>query len=313
VRLLDRIAGAPITWGVCEVPGWGQQLPPERVLAEMSALGLRATELGPDGYLPGEPQRTVELLDRYQIAAVGGFVPLVLHRSEEVFDALAQARHAADLISSRGGEIFVLAADTGAGGYEQGAELTDDEWETLVDTTEGVTEIAGRRNLTVAFHPHHGTAIETPEAIKRLIEASSVPICVDTGHIVIGGGDPLEITAAAGDRVAHVHLKDVNRKLADRVRAGTLPYHEAVVAGLYRPLGCGDVDLAAIVQLLEAKDYQGWYVLEQDCALDRTPPASAGPISDARTSIEWLRHHPSSTTNGRAGTSGKDRSQEEGS
>src|SRR4051812_42145845 len=46
-----RLAAAPISWGVCEVPGWGRQLPSERVLSELASLGLRATELGPLGYL----------------------------------------------------------------------------------------------------------------------------------------------------------------------------------------------------------------------------------------------------------------------
>ena len=41
--LAARLAGAPISWGVCEVPGWGRMLPPERVFAEMAELGLRAT------------------------------------------------------------------------------------------------------------------------------------------------------------------------------------------------------------------------------------------------------------------------------
>src|SRR5687767_11794150 len=74
-----RLAGAPISWGVCEVPGWGRQLPPERVLAEMASLGLAATELGPIGYLPLEPARARALLDRDGLGVVAGFLPLVLH------------------------------------------------------------------------------------------------------------------------------------------------------------------------------------------------------------------------------------------
>jgi inosose dehydratase len=75
----DRIAGAPISWGVCEVPGWGYQLSPDRVLTEMREVGLAATELGPDGFLPGEPDAMAKVLSDHHLLAVGGFTPTVLH------------------------------------------------------------------------------------------------------------------------------------------------------------------------------------------------------------------------------------------
>src|SRR5260370_42673821 len=74
----DKIAGAPISWGVCEVPGWGYQLPPERVLTEMQQVGLAATELGPDGFLPADPTVMAELQAARHLTAVGGFIPSVL-------------------------------------------------------------------------------------------------------------------------------------------------------------------------------------------------------------------------------------------
>src|SRR6266536_886208 len=86
---VDKIAGAPISWGVCEVPGWGYQLSPARVLTEMAQVGLAATEFGPDGFLPADPAVMAEFLAARHLTAVGGFTPVVLHeaghelRSEE--------------------------------------------------------------------------------------------------------------------------------------------------------------------------------------------------------------------------------------
>ena len=74
-----KIAGAPISWGVCEVPGWGYQLSPQRVLAEMRDLGLAATELGPEGFLPSDPDELSALLDSYGLSCVGTFAPVLLH------------------------------------------------------------------------------------------------------------------------------------------------------------------------------------------------------------------------------------------
>src|SRR4051812_49925748 len=75
----DRIAGAPISWGVSEVPGWGYQLPPERVLHEMREVGLAATELGPEGFLPPEPDAMAHVLEQHHLRAIGGFTPPLLH------------------------------------------------------------------------------------------------------------------------------------------------------------------------------------------------------------------------------------------
>ncbi len=77
-----KIAGAPISWGVCEVPGWGYQLPADRVLNEMREIGLAATELGPEGFLPAEPEAMTDVLSRHRLHAIGGFTPLLLHRPE---------------------------------------------------------------------------------------------------------------------------------------------------------------------------------------------------------------------------------------
>src|SRR5882757_3584128 len=79
IALAERVAAAPISWGVCEAPGWGHEMPAERVLSEMHALGLRATELGPTGYLGADPAQVRARLDRHGMRLVGGFLPVVLH------------------------------------------------------------------------------------------------------------------------------------------------------------------------------------------------------------------------------------------
>src|SRR3954466_5549492 len=77
--LRGRLAAGPISWGVCEVPGWGLQLSPDRVFSEMAGLGITATELGPLGWLPTDVREARAVLDRYGLRLVGGFVPVVVH------------------------------------------------------------------------------------------------------------------------------------------------------------------------------------------------------------------------------------------
>ncbi len=287
--LLDRVAGAPITWGVCEVPGWGFQMDRDRVLSEMSSLGLHATELGPDGFLPRDPGAARRVLDRYGLALVGGFVPAVLHLSDRIDHELGHVRRGTDILSASGASVLVLAADTAGHGYERSTELSSGEWDTLVGGIDRAIEVAEDRGMTVAVHPHHGTVIDGPDDVQQLLERSPVSLCLDTGHLVVGGGDPLAVARSAPDRIAHVHLKDVDAEMATQVREGRLSYHEAVRRGLYQPLGRGNADIAAIVAALERAGYDGWYVIEQDTVLPELPPKGEGPIGSAVESVDYLR------------------------
>ena len=287
-RRVARVAGAPISWGVCEVPGWGYQLEPNRVLSEMAGLGLPATELGPEGYLPTDPSRLEAALADHGLGLAAGFVPAVLHEPAVLEDELERVSVQADLLAASGADVLVLAAGTGTAGYEAGADLDGSSWASLLAGIGRVIDLGSERDLAVAFHPHQGTVVEGPRQVERLLESSPVRLCVDTGHLMVGGADPVELTRGAGDRVAHVHLKDVSADLAEQVRAGRMGYRDAVAAGMYRPLGMGDVDVEAIVSALEASDYDGWYVLEQDRVLEGAPEEGMGPVQDVAESLTFF-------------------------
>ncbi|MBO0848037.1 MAG: TIM barrel protein [Pseudonocardia sp.] len=281
----NKIAGAPISWGVCEVPGWGFQLAPDRVLAEMGEVGLAATEFGPVGFLPGEPGALVSVLAHHHLEAVGGFTPLLLHVPEH--DPVPDVRRLlAGYDASRAGTL-VLSAVTGADGYDSRPELDADGWRALLANLDRLAAVAAEHGVHAVLHPHVGTMVETPADVQRVLAGSSIALCLDTGHLLIGGTDPAELTRQAPERIAHTHLKDVNARLAREVRDGRRSYTEAVRAGMYRPLGTGDVDVPAIVGHLRSRGYSGWYVLEQDTILTEEP-RGVGPLADVRTSVEHL-------------------------
>lgn len=278
-----RIAAAPISWGVCEVPGWGHQLAPHRVLTEMAALGLSATEFGPDGFLPVAPAERAALLAEYGMVAVGGFVPVALHAD----DAVARTVSHFPAFRASGADTLVLAAATGADGYDTRPELSAEQWRTLLANLDTIAARAADAGLTATLHPHVGTLVENGTEVDRVLDGSAVGLCLDTGHLLVGGVDPVALSRSAADRIAHVHLKDVDATLAAAVRAGTVPYSTAVREGLYRPLGDGDVDIPAIVGALAG--YTGWYVLEQDVVLRGEPAPDAGPATDVAASLAHLR------------------------
>jgi inosose dehydratase len=132
-------------------------------------------------------------------------------------------------------------------------------------------------------------AIESDAHIDRLLDTSSVGLCLDTGHAYLGGADPAAIARSAPDRVLHVHLKDVDAARAERVKSGDVPFRDAVIDGLFVPLGEGAVDIAGTVAALEDAGFRGWYVLEQDVSLKAEPPEGEGPKADAVDSVAYLR------------------------
>jgi len=285
--VLDRVAGAPISWGVCEVPGWGHQLAVSRVLAEMRDVGLVATEFGPDGFLPADPATKAAVLAEHGLRAVGEFVPVVLH--DAAVDPVPVLERALDGLVAAGADVVVLAAATGTDGYESRPTLSEDDWARLLTSLDGLAARAADRGLTACLHPHVGTIVERSEEVRRVLNGSAVPLCLDTGHLLIGGTDPAALAAEVPDRVRHVHLKDVDDSWAQRVRAGEVGYAAAVAAGMYRPLGAGDVDVAGIVRSLEGAGYTGWYVLEQDTVLSADPAPGQGPAGDVAASLAHLR------------------------
>ncbi|MBO2453391.1 TIM barrel protein [Actinomadura barringtoniae] len=285
----ERVAAAPISWGVCEVPGWGHQMEPGRVLSEMRDLGISATEFGPDGFLPADPRGRSELLGTYGLAPVGGFVPLVLH--EPGRDPMPELARALDSFGDPGATA-VLAAVTGLDGYDERPVLNAENWKTLFFNLDRAAAYAAERGHRATLHPHVGTVVERREEVDQVLAGSDVPLCLDTGHLLIGGTDPLELAHSAATRISHVHLKDVDAALAESVQAGRTTYTDAVRDGIYRPLGHGDIDIAGIIGSLEGAGYRGWYVLEQDTILGSEPAPDAGPRGDVRTSLAFLGRTP---------------------
>jgi len=285
---MDRIATAPTSWGLCEVPDWGVQLPPERVLPEMRELGFDATEAGPEGYLGTTADEIRSLLEQYELRLIGGFLPLVLHERSARADALASATRVAEHFRAAGASHLVSAVVVDLE-WSPRRTLSRDEWHRVFDGLARVDEIAAERGLTHVVHPHWGTLVERRDDVLRVLEDSEARFCLDTGHLALGETDPAELARDAPTRIGHVHLKDIDAALGARLRSGELELVPAVKAGVFRPLGDGDAPIGATVRALESAGYTGWYVLEQDTSVAwEDPAAGEGPAEDVRRSLDYV-------------------------
>lgn len=285
---LSRVASAPISWGVCEVPGWGAMLPQKRVLAEMSGLGFTATELGAAGFLPEDPYELKDVLSEFGMTLIGGFTPVVVHDPSERQATIESATATAKLFQQAGATKFV-SCPVMDWGWSNPRPLTRDEQKHMTEMLGVIDDICGEHGLDQVLHPHVQTVVETKDDISRVLDSCDVTFCLDTGHMAFGGQDPVEFAKTAIERVGHVHLKDIRLDMVPAVLRREVSLMAATQAGVFTPLGQGDVDILGVVQTLEAAGYRGWYVIEQDTAITGGfPDDGEGPVEQVSESLKYL-------------------------
>jgi inosose dehydratase len=285
----ERIAGAPVSWGVIEIPDWGYQMPADRVLKEASSLGLSAIEAGPEGLLPADPAEVSDLLSGYDLKLVGGFVPAVISEPGAREQELARVEERAEFFAAAEADVVVLAAMPASEDVGKFVEIDGDAWRTLFESLRSVEEICARHGVEVSLHPHYGTVIERDDQLKRFLEGSEMSLCLDTGHLVIGGSDPVEIAALAGDRVNHVHLKDVDTGVVEKLASRELSFREAAEEDAFRPLATATWTSVGWWISSKARATGGWYVLEQDSVVEAEPREGEGPMVEVGKSLRFLQ------------------------
>ena len=289
------IGTVPILWNNVDIEELRHGTDAVTLLDEIARTGYEGTQLG-IGF-PSGPVLRDELAARdLRLAEV--YASLSATVDGPTADAAADARERLDLLVEGGGEVLCVALDgspdrdrtAGRAGAPGTPVLTDAGWSRLADLLHDLgraTRDAGHR---MAFHPHAGTYVETPNEVARLTEltdAGLVPLCLDVGHYTVGGGDPVEALRTYGERVTHVHLKDVDRNVLRGLGDGSVPgFGAGIRARLFTELGAGVLDLDGIVEALAERAYAGWLMVEQDSCWG--PPSESAAIG-RRVLAEALR------------------------
>jgi inosose dehydratase len=293
-----RVANAPCSWGILEFDRSTAASSYTQVLDEIHQTGYAGTELGDWGFMPTDPVRLREEMIRRDLRLIGGFVPVPLADAAAHAEGVETAVRTARLLRDAGGAdaLIVLSDDNGrvaerercAGRITPEQGLSPAQWNTFAD---GATRVAravrDETGLRTVFHEHCGGYVETEAEIDELMartDPSLVGLCLDTGHIVYGGGDPLKVLDRHARRVWHVHFKDCDPAVASSARTTNLGYLSAVRNRLFCELGAGGVNFGEVVAALRRHGYDGWIVVEQDVF-----PGYGTPAESARRSREYLK------------------------
>ena len=274
-----NIASAPVSWGIYEFKGIAPRFPYPVVLDQIAATGYTGIELGPYGYLPTDPAQLRAELDKRGLQLLSAFVPVKLIDADAHERGAEEALKVGKLLAALGAHFVILADDNGSvpelvaqAGQRSGSMLDSAQWAIFAA---GVDRIARRLHdelgLTVAFHHHCAGYVETPDEVYALLDRTNpdlVGLCLDTGHWQYGGGDALDCVRTFGSRIRYLHLKDYQPQIGNQCRADHKNYFEAIKAGIFCPLGEGEVDFPAVMAAMQRYGYDGWAVVEQDILSD---------------------------------------------
>jgi inosose dehydratase len=291
-----RVANAPLSYGAFEVTvGVYPNVPgPDELLVEMAAAGYEGTELGPPGYL-GEGRELAERLERHGLVLTGGWCPLRFSQPEHLDADLQALERTLDLFDAAGGQARPVFGDGGS--EERRANpgrgepaLDADGWRRWANGVARAQQVARARGYEPVLHPHTSTFCESPAEIERALELTDIGMLVDTGHLLLGGSDPIQSLRDWGRRVSYVHVKDVRLALVRQVVEERADVIEGWRRGMFCELGDGDVDLRAFFAALGDVGYDGWIVVEQD-RIPRPDEELAESAAAQARNRDWLRRN----------------------
>jgi inosose dehydratase len=246
-----RLGSCPDSWGVWHADD-PAQTPWHRFLDELAEAGYEWVELGPYGYLPTDPARLRDELDRRGLRCSGQAVFGGLHNDRKWDQDLADARRTAELVVAMGASYVVLLPDDVG---PDAPDLHSEAWRTFVNATSELGRILkDDYGLTAVFHPHADSHVGTQPQIERFLEdtdPATVSLCMDTGHIAYYDGDNVELIRKYPDRIGYLHIKQVDPRIVKQVREESLTFAEAVQRGVMiePPLG-----VPAVEPILDALD-----------------------------------------------------------
>lgn len=272
-RSRASIGVVPIVWNNVDLEDLATEIPADTVLDAIARLGYAGCQFG-RGFPEGLELRAALARRGLRLAEVYAELPCTADGLAP--DALDIGRARLAILHEAGGDILVPALRVGGGRSEWVARggdpaaprLPEAAWRQLAAVVDALGEEAASLGHRLAWHGHAGTYVESPEELNRLMDLTDpavVGLCLDVGHYTVGGGDPVDAVRRFGERVVHVHLKDIDPVVLARLRSGELVDFDAAIRGrIFTELGAGQLDLTAVLAALAERGYGGWLMVEQD-------------------------------------------------
>jgi len=285
-----KLGIAPIAWTNDDMPDLGGENTFEQCISEMALAGFVGCEVG--NKYPADKEVLKKALDLRGLTICNRwFTCLLLSKPFE--EVAADFEKELDFLSYLGAKVIGASEQsfsvqgTDKAVFAEKPVIDDAQWDILCNGLNRLGEIAVKRGMKLTFHHHMGTVVQTEEEIDRLMQGTDpnlVHLLFDSGHLSFAGIDPVKVLQKHIGRVAHVHLKDIRPDVVAKVKAENMSFLQAVRAGAFTVPGDGSVDFAPLFAILEAADYEGWFVVEAE-----QDPAIANPFEYALIARKYIK------------------------
>ncbi|MEW9672244.1 myo-inosose-2 dehydratase [Ammoniphilus sp. 3BR4] len=286
-----KLGIAPIAWTNDDMPELGKENSFEQCISEMALAGFAGSEVG--NKYPRNTNLLKKALDlrNLQIASAWFSSYLTTKPLQDTVDAFIEHR---DFLHEMEAKVIVVAEQghsiqglMDVPLFEEKPRFSEAEWEKLAAGLNHLGELAQEKNMSIVYHHHMGTGVQTTEEIDKLMDMTDpnlVYLLFDTGHLVFSGENPLHILEKYFARIKHVHLKDIRQEVVDRVKEQKLSFLQAVKEGAFTVPGDGAINFVPVFNMLAEHGYEGWFVVEAE-----QDPAKANPFEYALIARQYIK------------------------
>ncbi len=286
-----KLAIAPIGWSNDDMPELGAHISFAQCIEEMAAAGYQGCEVGHK--FPRDPATLSAALTQQNLSVASAWFSLYFTEPGREEETITGFKKHMEFLHAMGTKVIVVCE---CGHSVQGKPLplfankpnfNEQQWQALLNGLHHIGRMAKENDMEIVYHHHMGTGIQQAEDIDRLMadtDTDIVSLLFDTGHLAFAGCDPLVTLQKHGQRIRHVHLKDVRVDVLRQVHVENLSFLAAVRAGVFTVPSDGMIDFMPIFQELARLQYQGWWVVEAE-----QDPDKANPLVYAKKAREFLR------------------------
>ncbi len=285
-----KLGIAPIAWTNDDLPELGGENTFEQCVSEMALAGFTGSEVGNKYPRDTKVLKKALSLRGIQIASAWFSSFLTTKPFAETREAFLQHR---DFLHAMGAQVIVVAeqghsvqGDMSCPVFDGKPSFSEDEWKRLAQGLEQLADLAAEKGMKIVYHHHMGTGVQTSAEIDKLMELTNpakVYLLFDTGHLVFSGENPADILRKYGERIKHVHLKDIRASVLEKVKKEKMSFLQAVKAGVFTVPGDGMIDYAPIFAILAEQKYAGWFIVEAE-----QDPALANPLEYAIKARKYI-------------------------
>lgn len=284
---------APIGWTNDDMPDLGAENTFEQCVSEMALAGFTGCEIG-NKYPTDvcELKKALELRNM-QICNCWFSTFLISKPYEETEREFIKK---VDFLKEMGAKVIGVSEqsysiqgqmDTPVFGNKH--IMDQDEWKRLCEGLNKLGCVAKERGLSLTFHHHMGTVVQTANETDYMLENTDpeyVSLLFDSGHFAYCGEDPVELVRRYADRIKHVHLKDIRPEVVERVKRENLSFLQGVREGAFTVPGDGCIDFDSIFKILAENNYEGYMLVEAE-----QDPKKANPLEYAIKARKFIREH----------------------